>query len=78
LILRNIALYCKSYRNDFLRLKRLLQSIEKYNLDRIPFYISTPTSDRSLLIEVLGDRGYQWIADEDIVGAYSLQRIIYA
>jgi len=52
-----------------LRLKRLLQSIEKYNLDRIPFYISTPTSDRSLLIEVLGDRGYQWIADEDIVRA---------
>ena len=67
--MEDIVLYCKSYKNDFLRLQRLLISIKKYNLDHIPFYISTPISDRALLIEIVGDQSYQWIADEDIVNA---------
>ena len=65
--MEDIVLYCKSYSNDFLRLRRLLQSVGEYNSEHIPFYISTPTSDRALLIEVLGEQGYCWIADEDIV-----------
>ena len=67
--MKDFVLYCKSYRRDFLRLKRLLISIEKYNIDQIPFYISTPKTDHKLLIEVLGNEGYQWIADEQIVTA---------
>ena len=65
--MEDIVLYCKSYRKDFLRLKRLLQSVSKFNSDRIPFYISTPSEDRDLLIEILGDKGYQWVSDESIV-----------
>jgi len=65
--LENIVLYCKSYRKDFLRLKRLLKSISKFNVDQIQFYISTPMVDRDLLVEVVGDRGYQWISDESII-----------
>ena len=65
--MEDIVLYCKSYRKDFLRLKRLLQSVSKFNSDRIPFYISTPSEDRDLLIEILGDEGYQWVSDESIV-----------
>ena len=65
--MEDIVLYCKSYRNDFLRLKRLLGSINQYNLDQIPFYISTPSVDREQLKEILGERRYQWISDEDIV-----------
>jgi uncharacterized SAM-binding protein YcdF (DUF218 family) len=67
--LKDIVLYCKSYRQDFLRLKRLLISIDQYNADQIPFYISTPKADRELLITALGNEGYQWIADEEIVAA---------
>lgn len=68
--MKDFVLYCKSYRNDFLRLKRLLISIEQFNVDQLPFYISTPAADKELLIETLGNQSkYQWVADEEIVGA---------
>jgi hypothetical protein len=67
--LKDIVLYCKSYRKDFLRLKRLLQSISQYNCDRIPFYISTPQADHDLLVQLIGSEGYQWVSDESIIQA---------
>ena len=68
--MKDLVLYCKSYRNDFLRLQRLLSSVEQYNIDQIPFYISTPLVDKGLLDEVLGNKAsYVWIADENIVAA---------
>ena len=68
--MKDFVLYCKSYRNDFLRLKRLLTSIEQFNVDRLPFYISTPAAEKELLIETLGNQSkYHWVADEEIVDA---------
>lgn len=67
--MKDIALYCKSYSRDFLRLKRLLESINQFNQDQIPFYISTPRSERALLVQIMGESGYAWVADEDIVAA---------
>ena len=68
--MKDIVLYCKSYRRDFLRLERLLKSIEKFNQNRIPFYISTPSADKDELIRILGDEGsYLWVSDEEIVRA---------
>ncbi len=68
--MKDIVLYCKSYRRDFLRLKRLLESIEKFNQDQIPFYISTPQEQREDLIAILGGKkNYQWVSDESIVAA---------
>lgn len=43
--------------------------MKRYNLDQIPFYISTPTFEKALLEEVLGKDSYQWVSDEDIVSA---------
>lgn len=65
----DIVLYCKSYRKDFLRLKRLLASIEQFNRDRVPLYISTPEAERELLLQVVGNNGYHWVSDESIVAA---------
>ncbi len=67
--MKDLVLYCKSYSQDFLRLKRLLASIDKYNVDRIPFYISTPTAEKALLEGVIGQVGYIWVADEQIVAS---------
>jgi len=67
--LKNFVLYCKSYSRDFLRLKRLLESVTQFNADRLDFYISTPKSDKRLLEEVLGQDGYIWVSDEEIVAA---------
>jgi hypothetical protein len=67
--LNNIVLYCKSYRKDFLRLKRLLASIQQFNRDEIPFYVSTPETDKELLLQVVGNNGYHWVSDESIIAA---------
>jgi len=67
--MNNIVLYCKSYRRDFIRLQRLYESINKHNIDLIPFYISTPKSDKNELTSRLGSSGYLWIADEDILSS---------
>ena len=67
--MKDIVLYCKSYSGDFLRLNRLLKSVESFNSDQLPFYISTPTKDKELLVETLGQEGYIWVSDEDIVAA---------
>jgi hypothetical protein len=47
----------------------LLSSIEEFNQGNLPFYISTPQSERALLEEVIGKAGYQWVSDESIVAA---------
>lgn len=67
--MKEIVLYCKSYRKDFLRLRRLLDSIKAFNLDQIPFYVSTPEEDHHLLLDLVGDTGYEWISDESIIKA---------
>jgi hypothetical protein len=68
--LKDLVLYCKSYRRDFLRLKRLLASIDQYNIDHIPFYISTPQDQYQELISVLGEaRSFHWVSDESIIAA---------
>jgi len=54
-----------------LRLKRLLESVNQFNADRLDFYISTPKADKDLLENILGKNGYIWVADEDIVTANS-------
>lgn len=67
--MKDFVLYCKSYSRDFLRLKRLLESVQQFNADRLDFYISTPKAEKALLEQVLGTSGYIWLADEDIVAS---------
>lgn len=43
--MKNIVLYCKSYRGDLDRTMVLADSVVKYNKDNIPFYISVPSQD---------------------------------
>lgn len=46
--MEKLILYCKSYRGDIERVKVLYESIQKYNTDNIPFYISVPQIDKDL------------------------------
>ena len=52
--MHDLCLLCKSYHIDFLRLKRLLESIQAFNKDDIPVYVSTPEDERELLESVIG------------------------
>lgn len=65
-IMNSLVLYCKSYSNDVYRAKTLLDSIIKYNIDQIPFYISVPSKDIELFKSILGTNNYTLLCDEDI------------
>jgi len=48
-----LILFCKSYRDDVLRVKRLLDSIIKFNDDYIPFYLCIPKNDLPIFQELI-------------------------
>lgn len=64
--MEDIVLYCKSYHKDVKRVLALLESINIYNKDNIPFYVSAPARDLELFKSVLGTDGYTLLADEEI------------
>lgn len=63
------VLYCKSYHVDVKRVVRLADTIARFNVDHIPFYVSAPAKDLPLFKQMLGTRDVQLIADEDIIAA---------
>ena len=65
----NLIIYCKTFGRDFQRLKRLYESIKKYNKDNIPFFISAPAAEKELLQKLIGTEGYTFIPDEEIYQA---------
>jgi Family of unknown function (DUF6492) len=65
--MKKCVLYCKSYRNDVLRVKRLTKSIQQFNQEKMPFYVSVPTSDFALFQDVLQGLPVILIKDEDII-----------
>jgi len=70
-----LALFCKSYRNDVLRARRLAESIQRFNADSLPFYLSVPSQDLPVFREKCAGLKLELIADEDIVATNpSLER----
>jgi len=65
----DLVLYCKSYHSDVRRAKRMADSIRQFNSDNLPFYISCPSGDIPLFVDVIGKDGVMFIADEDIIAA---------
>ena len=65
--MEKLILYCKSYSGDVERVKKLKNSIEKYNKDNIPFYVSCPQKDIKLFKDTLGTENYTLVADEEII-----------
>lgn len=50
----------------------MLESIEKFNRDRIPVYVATPENERALLKKVVGSGfDFQWVSDEEIISSNS-------
>lgn len=62
--MENLVLYCKSFNRDLDRVKMLFESINKHNIDNIPFYISVPQTDLKLFKSQLNTLNI--IADEEI------------
>lgn len=64
-----LALYCKSYRTDLRRVVRLVQSIERFNEQKIPVYVSVPDADLFLFQNHLAATSVKLLSDENILEA---------
>lgn len=76
--LLQLVLYCKSFRVDVYRVRRLAQSVSEHNIEGIPFYVSVPFDDLALFRDVLSDLPLALISDEEIVcsnKSHSLDRL---
>lgn len=62
-----LVLYCKSYKTDLKRLIRLAQSVETFNVEKIPFYVSVPSEDYQLFAKHLSDLNVNLLRDEQIL-----------
>jgi hypothetical protein len=63
------ALYCKSYSVDLRRVVRLAESVQQFNHERLPFYVSVPATELPLFREHLKGLGVALLSDEDILKA---------
>ena len=69
--MQDIVLYCKSYHRDLKRAARLAESVRRYNIHHLPFYISCPAADLPLFKNVIGSEGVIFLEDEEIIAANS-------
>jgi hypothetical protein len=69
--MNDIALYCKSYQQDVLRAKRLIDSVRRFNSDNLPFYLSCPLADLALFKNTIGNEGVTFLVDEEIISENS-------
>ena len=65
--MEKIVLFCKSYSKDLLRAKRMAQSVQMFNRDAIPLYISVPSSELDLFKENFKDLPCRFLTDEEIL-----------
>ena len=65
-----VVLFCKSYRDDVLRVRRLIQSIERFNVDGLALYLTVPASDAALFREHCAGLSFNLLTDEDVIGAH--------
>jgi len=66
--MKELVIYCKSFCRDVNRTKILYESIQRFNEDKIPFYISVPSEDVQLFKNTLGTENYVLITDEEVLG----------
>ena len=63
----DFLLFCKSYRGDVLRVKRLLESIQRFNAERLPVVVCVPRDDAEIFRDVVAGSGAELLNDEDVV-----------
>jgi len=70
--MQKIVIYCKSYHKDIGRVINLANSIDTFNQDNIPFYVSCPKSDLGLFKSKLPS-WVNLIEDEEILSKSYVQ-----
>ncbi len=63
---KKIVLFCKSYDKDMFRARRMAESVNHFNMDNIPLYLSIPASDLNRFKQCLENIPCHFITDEEI------------
>lgn len=67
--MEKIILFCKSYDRDMLRARRMAKSIQRFNLDHIPLYMSVPAKDLTAFKNCFKNISCIFLSDEQILRA---------
>lgn len=65
----SLNLFCKTYSKDLKRAMRLLDSIQKYNVENIPLYVSVPESEYDFFKSFMHSYELTLLKDEEVVSA---------
>jgi len=61
-----LSLFCCSYKRDYLRCRRLIESVTQFNSDLLPFVLSVPSADTALFADIARDHGVELVSQEDL------------
>ena len=70
--MENLVLYTKTYSGDLNRISILIDSIKKYNVDKISYYISVPSREYKLFENNIDTSYVNLVTDESIVNTDGL------
>lgn len=70
--MKKLVLYTKTYSGDLQRLSILIDSIKKYNVDNIPYYISVPSNEYNLFKNNIDTDYVNLVIDENIINTDGL------
>lgn len=65
--MEKIVIFCKSYKKDIYRAKRLAESIDRFNTDSIAFFMSVPSNDLNEFKEKFGHIPCNFFTDEIVL-----------
>jgi len=64
--MHNFVLFVSTWKGDITRLAKLYESIEKFNMDKIPFYIVASKEDIAIFKDKIGTVNINYIEEEAI------------
>lgn len=67
--MKDISIFCKSYRDDLERAVSLVETVRKFDRDSLALYISVPKTDLASFKARIGMAGVNWLSDEDVIAA---------
>lgn len=62
-----VVLFCKSYAGDVYRARRMVESVNRFNCDEIPLFVSVPEADMALFKDLFNGVKCNLITDESIL-----------
>ena len=64
--MRSLAIFLCSFRRDLLRAVRQIESIQAFNVDRLPVWVAVPLADMDFFRQHIPSGGVHWVTQEEV------------